>query len=203
VCFLPFARETAGAARTRHSLRPLCEGSCWQSSDAFAPRDRGGVYFYAARPLRVGRRRSVTFVIASVAKQSSFRDCGTMDCFAALAMTEQVLARGCLKFASENPPPSSRTSEARCGTHNHQGVVCAGSHRPASPISSDTAYTSLRHRLPSFRGDAQHRAQTPICSACAKAQPRCALANCGMTPPCIFLPSPHPSLRAQRSNSAS
>src|SRR3954452_15117665 len=71
-----------GASRTRHSLRPLLRGCCWQSSDAFAPRDRGGVYFYAARPLRAnGSTPLCPAVIASAAKQSSFVSCGTMDCF--------------------------------------------------------------------------------------------------------------------------
>src|SRR5450756_1188496 len=64
VCVLlhNLARETAGAARTRPSLRPLFE--------------EGGNDMHV---------REV--VIASAAKQSSFLACCAMDCFAALAMT--------------------------------------------------------------------------------------------------------------------
>jgi hypothetical protein len=46
-----FARETAGAARTRLSLRPLFEegGKKQQTSGRFAPREREGA-FEIARP---------------------------------------------------------------------------------------------------------------------------------------------------------
>jgi hypothetical protein len=44
---LPFAHETAGAARTRHSLRPLLwEGTGHASPGRFAPREGGGVFSY-------------------------------------------------------------------------------------------------------------------------------------------------------------
>src|SRR6478735_9016461 len=70
---LTIAHETAGAARIRHSLRPLTtEGE--------------------RIPANLGRRASrecetVSTVIASAAKQSMPQHEERMDCFAALAMT--------------------------------------------------------------------------------------------------------------------
>ena len=68
-----FARETAGAARTRLSLRPLAHEGERQNAKPGrnAPRDCEGV----------GIRH------CERAKQSSFLPCCAMDCFAALAMT--------------------------------------------------------------------------------------------------------------------
>src|SRR5881394_2914820 len=44
VCYFIFARETAGAARTRHSLRPLFSRVVVaHNSGVFTPRERGGV----------------------------------------------------------------------------------------------------------------------------------------------------------------
>ncbi|WP_212438892.1 hypothetical protein, partial [Bradyrhizobium sp. AUGA SZCCT0431] len=73
LCFVQTARETAGAARTRSSLRPLIgEGRKF--------------------PANLGRKASreceaVFFVIASAAKQSIAPREERVDCFAALAMT--------------------------------------------------------------------------------------------------------------------
>ncbi|WP_212416755.1 hypothetical protein, partial [Bradyrhizobium sp. AUGA SZCCT0222] len=77
------AHETAGAARIRHSLRPL---------------NFGGAEFLAKLGRDVPREREIAFVvIASAAKQSMPPHEERMDCFASLAMT----LVGCLKFKSE------------------------------------------------------------------------------------------------------
>src|SRR4029078_3102710 len=70
--FLPIAHETAGAARIRHSLRPLFYRGrrVTPNLGRNAPRDREGV----------------SSVIASDAKQSMWPYEERMDCFAALAM---------------------------------------------------------------------------------------------------------------------
>jgi 4'-phosphopantetheinyl transferase EntD len=48
--FVPFAHETAGAARTRHSLRPLIfRGWYAQNPDANAPREYGIAFDVIAR----------------------------------------------------------------------------------------------------------------------------------------------------------
>ncbi|WP_079565948.1 hypothetical protein [Bradyrhizobium erythrophlei] len=76
-----FARETAGAARTRLSLRPLFEESVKKQQASGAT--RRGNYMHV-REIVIA---NVETVIASAAKQSSFLACCAMDCFAALAMT--------------------------------------------------------------------------------------------------------------------
>src|SRR6266496_2448365 len=73
VLFAQIARETAGAASTRSSLRPLISKRANEIANLGrnAPRDR----------------ETVSTVIASEAKQSMSRHKERMDCFAALAMT--------------------------------------------------------------------------------------------------------------------
>jgi hypothetical protein len=67
-----FAHETAGAACTRHSLRPLLLGRM-----IFRPRaDRAARSRIHATSLRGAKRRS-----------NPVLSCGLLDCFAALAMT--------------------------------------------------------------------------------------------------------------------
>src|ERR1700675_2638136 len=68
-----FARETAGAARTRLSLRPLFE--------------EGGKKQQTPGETRRGIAKVYPAVIASEAKQSIAQQERKLDCFAALAMT--------------------------------------------------------------------------------------------------------------------
>ena len=54
-----FAHEAAGAAGTRHSLRPLLFGGKLNASGAIAPRERGGASGALLRPiLRDARKRA-------------------------------------------------------------------------------------------------------------------------------------------------
>jgi hypothetical protein len=81
VSLFPFARETAGAARTRLSLRPLFEegGKKQQTSGE----TRRGNYMLVRR----SSFANVEIVIASAAKQSIGNTKERVDCFASLAMT--------------------------------------------------------------------------------------------------------------------
>src|SRR6185437_8393026 len=74
VFFLLFAHGTAGAACIRHSPRPLISRreSFLAKLGRIAPREGGLLSI---------------IVIASAAKQSILPLCGSMDCFASLAMT--------------------------------------------------------------------------------------------------------------------
>jgi hypothetical protein len=74
--FVHIAHETAGAARIRHSLRPLTiEGErFFHNSGRNAPRERD----------------TVSAVIASGAKQSISPRKGRMDCFVALLLAMTV-----------------------------------------------------------------------------------------------------------------
>jgi hypothetical protein len=83
IFLMHIARETAGAARTRSSLRPLIfrEGKVFfQNFGRNAPRERE----VASRPINV---------IASAAKQSIGPRKERVDCFASLAMTLSFVAR--------------------------------------------------------------------------------------------------------------
>jgi hypothetical protein len=113
VLHLNFAREAAGAAGTRHSLRPLFYGrdDFWQNLGRIAPRECGVVSgFDVIASQRVGaKRRPMT----GSAKQSISPRKGRMDCFVAefiigpaeggtrwlLAMTVSKCL-GCLKIVS-------------------------------------------------------------------------------------------------------
>src|ERR1700730_4013756 len=73
-----FAHETAGAARTRSSLRPLIggQGDLIAKLGRKTPRDREGVFT----------------IIASEAKQSSFLFSQKLDCFVARAPRNDEVA---------------------------------------------------------------------------------------------------------------
>ena len=73
------AHGTAGAARTRSSLRPLYERArkCLAKLGRIASRDREGAFAVIAR--------------SEATKQSSSPLCRTMDCFASLAMTARIV----------------------------------------------------------------------------------------------------------------
>ena len=97
--FVHLAHETAGAARTRSSLRPLFEEG---QRNANLGRHRAA------------RSRNYINVIASAAKQSSVSTCGAMDCFAALAMTwrEQASLVPHLERPRRGPEARATTCEA-------------------------------------------------------------------------------------------
>jgi hypothetical protein len=74
------ARETAGAARTRSSLRPLYfEGKVSSKTPGASRREKAKLY-----PVVIARSEAT--------KQSILPCCGAMDCFASLAMT--LIVRG-------------------------------------------------------------------------------------------------------------
>ena len=87
------------------------------------------------------------------------------------------MPHGLLRYARNddkpNPPPSSRTSEARCGTHNHRRSL-RGSHRTASLNTSDTAYGSLlsqgRQRWQTHHVCAQERTRGTIRRHCERSE---------------------------------
>jgi hypothetical protein len=80
--FHPFARETAGAARTRLSLRPLF-GAEDLNLGRVARRE-----FNACLEAVIACDKREAFAQGSKAtKQSILSLCGDVDCFAALAMT--------------------------------------------------------------------------------------------------------------------
>jgi hypothetical protein len=85
------AHETAGAAGTRHSPRPLWGRKIFSKLGRNAPRGRS-------------RERNYINVIASAAKQSILSLRGDMDCFVAtlLAMTVTTNILGCLKIESDS-----------------------------------------------------------------------------------------------------
>src|SRR3954447_16981382 len=97
ILFVQSARETAGAARTRSSLRPLMmrARNFWQSSGV-SRRENAKVY-----PRHC--ERGCIGVIASAARQSTLPYKERLDCFATLAMT--WIGRGML-----GPPLSRRTT---------------------------------------------------------------------------------------------
>jgi len=76
VCCFYFAHKAAGALSARHSLRPLIF--------------RGEGLVHNPGALRRGIVSACFAVIASEAKQSILSLCGTMDCFASLAMTVPI-----------------------------------------------------------------------------------------------------------------
>src|SRR4051794_15632224 len=76
ICFVHRAHETAGAARTRSSLRPLfLGGQGFRKTSGGLRRENANAYF------EVIARSEAT-------KQSILSLRGGMDCFASLAMTE-------------------------------------------------------------------------------------------------------------------
>src|SRR6202163_1429271 len=96
-----FAHETAGAARTRHSPRPLISRreTTGITRANGAARSRSHVRHrhceeHSCPPKPAfGRRR--------MRRSNPFFLCVALDCFASLAMT----TLGCLKFESMIPPP--------------------------------------------------------------------------------------------------
>src|SRR5204863_3180037 len=84
---LPIAHETAGAARIRHSLRPLfSKGEEFPANlGRIVPRERRGVFCRHCEPPGRAKARPMT----GSAKQSILPLRGEMDCFVAslLAMT--------------------------------------------------------------------------------------------------------------------
>src|SRR5260370_6184346 len=96
-----FAHETAGAARTRLSLRPLLFGAAFLASlGRIAPRGRGVVSTTMATSLRGAKRR----------RQSILSLCGPMDCFASLAMTVSDLHVPAVSRNVGNIVPSETSS---------------------------------------------------------------------------------------------
>jgi hypothetical protein len=85
VFYLHFARETAGAARTRFSLRPLLSRRVKDDANLghIAPRDRETLFTRHCEPTGRANARPMT----GSAKQSIVPLCRAMDCFASLAMT--------------------------------------------------------------------------------------------------------------------
>src|SRR3974390_2635515 len=75
--FSLLAHETAGAARIRHSPRPLIRGA----------REIFGQTSGASRRENADSRPSASLRGALATKQSILSLCGAMDCFAPLAMT--------------------------------------------------------------------------------------------------------------------
>jgi hypothetical protein len=66
-----FAHETAGAASTRHSLRPLISGrTIFQNLGRIAPRDRGVVFEMLPAVLTRNSSQQIAFVQAAAAIDS-------------------------------------------------------------------------------------------------------------------------------------
>jgi hypothetical protein len=100
-----FAHETAGAASTRHSLRPLLWAKRFCKPRACKPREGGGVSF------------GVSVVIASEAKQSISPRKEGMDCFVASLLAMTWIGQGAATLtptASPISPPRSHRSARRC-----------------------------------------------------------------------------------------
>jgi hypothetical protein len=129
---------------------------------------------FAPRTNRDTARDEATAVIASEAKQPSLGADVAMDCFATLAMAIDGAVLGCTKQS-----PSSRTSEARCGTHNHRrsfarkssNSVCRNErHGVWVPASVGTTAMSL---TPSRLHDRAGRSNSRHCERSEAIQLRC------------------------------
>ena len=92
------AHETAGAARIRHSLRPLN----WRRAKRSAK----------LRAHRAARMRNYVHVIASEAKQSRVVG-GTLDCFVALLLAMTVDGASPRPYRNRSPPSSPQPLHAR------------------------------------------------------------------------------------------
>jgi hypothetical protein len=97
-CAYLTAHAAADAPSVRHSLRPLFFwGSSTQQLGRIASRECGGVAVWG------------DVIARSEATKQSSLSCGSMDCFASLAMTVQ----GCLTIESETRDPAERELSAR------------------------------------------------------------------------------------------
>jgi hypothetical protein len=97
-------------------------------------------------------------------------------------------------------PHALHRAEPTCTTRAHPRRENAEAH--AAVIATSTTLT--QPVIPGRCAASSPESITPVRGygfrACAKAHPRCAIAHRGMTLVRISLPSPNPSLRAQRSN---